>query len=218
MRIELEKASKRYRFDWIFSDLTFSFHQGKYYAVAGPNGSGKSTLLKVLSGQLTPSRGNIRYSNNEQTITRESVYQHISIAAPYVELIEEFSLGEMIDFHRQFKPFQNKRSTNELLKILELPKVKNREIRFFSSGMKQRVKLLLAILSQTTILLLDEPTTNLDQQGIQWYEHIMEQFAQNKIVIIASNVDRDFIRKDGIVNIMDYKKDRRKLEREKGGL
>jgi ABC-type multidrug transport system ATPase subunit len=178
---------------------------GKTYAVLGSNGSGKSTLLKLLSGYSTPSKGTINFLEDKQALSNDKIYLQIAYAAPYIELIEEFTLTEMLDFHRKFKPFQQNLTTENLIEILNFSKSKNKEIKYFSSGMKQRLKLVLAICSNTDLLLLDEPTTNLDDEGIAWYQMLIEKFTANRLVIVASNVKHDYHFCTQQLNIMDYK-------------
>lgn len=206
MDIKLKQLSKRYKFEWIFRGLDYHFEAGKTYAVLGPNGSGKSTLLKVLSGYSTPSKGNIDFLTDCKILPSDKVYHQISYAAPYIELIEEFTLTEMLDFHRRFKTFQEDLTTEELIEILNFLKSKHKEIKYFSSGMKQRLKLVLAICSNTDYLLLDEPTTNLDDEGVQWYQGLIKRFVKNRLVIVASNVKHDYHFCTNQLNILDYKK------------
>jgi ABC-type multidrug transport system ATPase subunit len=206
MDIKLKQLSKRYKFEWIFRGLDYHFEMGKTYAVLGPNGSGKSTLLKVLSGYSTPSKGKIDFVEGDKILATDKIYPEISYAAPYIELIEEFTLTEMIDFHSRFKSFQQNINTEQLIEILSFFKSKNKEIKYFSSGMKQRLKLVLAICSATDLLLLDEPTTNLDDEGVAWYQMLIEKFTANRLVIVASNVKHDYHFCTQQLNIMDYKK------------
>ena len=205
MKIELENVSKRYRLEWIFKKVNLSFLPNEQYAITGPNGSGKSTLLKVLSGHLSPSKGKIRFFDQEKPIDANEVYLQVSYAAPYIELLEEFTLTEAIDLHGKFKSFVNQLQTKDLIDILGFQKSKNKPIRHFSSGMKQRLKLVLSICSDTALLLLDEPTTNLDAQGINWYRQLIDTYAKERLVVIASNVDVDFDFCQHQVNILDYK-------------
>lgn len=205
-KIELEGAGKRYKREWIFKDLNYAFHNGSRYALLGPNGSGKSTLMKVLSGHLTPSKGRIVfYDAQSKALEPDQVYQSVAYAAPYIELIEEFTLEEAIRFHAGLKPFQDSLSTKRLYDLLSLPKARQKEIRFFSSGMKQRVKLALAICSNAPILLLDEPATNLDVQGVAWYKKLIAEFAADRLVIIASNDPHDAEFCPIHLSILDYK-------------
>jgi ABC-type multidrug transport system ATPase subunit len=189
--IQLTNAGKRFRFDWIFKDLNYQFHTGPAYALQGPNGSGKSTLMKVLSGHLSLSKGQIAFTENDRKIDGDAVYQKISFAAPYIELIEEFTLEEALRFHSRLKPLLPEYSPEGLYELLELPRTRLKEIRYFSSGMKQRVKLALAICSDTPVLLLDEPSTNLDANAIRWFKTLLERHSGERLVVIASNDPAD---------------------------
>lgn len=142
--IVLDAAAKRYQQDWIFRNLSYRFESGKRYALLGPNGSGKSTLLKALSGNLTLSKGTVHFFVGEKKIPDAETYRYVSLAAPYVELIEELTLDEALRFHAALKPLLPGLRHSDLREILRLPRAANKEIRFFSSGMKQRVKLALA--------------------------------------------------------------------------
>lgn len=206
MTIQLQSAGKRYRLDWIFRGLDFSFEKGQRYAVLGPNGSGKSTFLKVLSGHLSLSKGAILFENQRKKVEPDEVYRHISYAAPYIELIEEFTLEEALKFHASLKPLLPNFSPAKLYDLLALPRARSKEIRFFSSGMKQRVKLALAVCSDTPVLLLDEPATNLDVQGVDWYKNLVAEYAADRLVVIASNDPHDAEFCPVHLNILDYKK------------
>ena len=204
--IELNNIGKRFRYEWIFKNITHSFESGKSYALLGPNGSGKSTLMKILSGHLTPSDGQITFLHNGKKIDGDDVYQLISYSAPYIDVIEEMTLTEMIVFHSKFKPLRKALIINDLIRILNFKNAADKEIRFFSSGMKQRLKLALSICSDTPILLLDEPTTNLDAQGVAWYQDLMQQFSdKDRLVIVASNIEHDYDFCEEKLNILDYK-------------
>lgn len=204
-QIELTGAGKRYRMDWIFRDLDWTFQSGERTAILGPNGSGKSTLLKVLSGHLTPSKGRVAFLLDGKAIETDLLYRSISYAAPYIELIEEFTLEEALIFHTKLKPLLPGFTADSLYDLLQLPKARHKEIRHFSSGMKQRVKLALAICSDTPILLLDEPATNLDTQGIDWYKSLIQSHAAQRLVVIASNDPHDAEFCSTHLSIMDYK-------------
>lgn len=205
MIIRLQNTGKRYRLEWIFRGIDYDMHTPGRYAVLGPNGSGKSTLLKVLSGHLSPSKGRIIFELNGKILEPDVVYRSVSYAAPYIELIEEFTLEEALKFHAGLKPMLPDMTPARLYDILALPRARSKEIRFFSSGMKQRVKLALAICCNTPVLLLDEPATNLDVQGVEWYKNLISQFAENRLVVIASNDPHDAEFCPVHLNIMDYK-------------
>jgi ABC-2 type transport system ATP-binding protein len=203
--IKLEGVGKRFKAEWILKKLDVTFQKGQHYAITGPNGSGKSTLLKILSGHLSPTRGNVSFFHNDQAIETSQIYTYLAFAAPYIDLIEEFTLLEALHFHQRFQPFLNGLQPDDLVEILNFKKSRNKEVRFFSSGMKQRLKLVLALCSATSLLLLDEPTTNLDQQGMEWYRHLIDQYVGDRTLIIASNVAIDFDFCPNKVNILDYK-------------
>ena len=206
-QVILEGVGKRFRYEWIFRDISMTFDSGKIYALLGSNGSGKSTLMKILSGHLSPSKGHISFQVNDKTQDEDNIFKHISYAAPYIELIEELTLTEMIQFHIKFKPLSKSLKINDLINILGFEKSQNKEIRYFSSGMKQRLKLALAICSDSPILLLDEPTTNLDAQGIAWYRQLISRFTEGgaRLTIVASNIEHDYDFCEEKINIEDYK-------------
>jgi len=191
-RITLENIGRRFNRDWIFRGIDYNFVSGNTYAILGPNGSGKSTFLQILNGSLSPSAGKIGYFHQEKVVEVEDVFQQLSLAAPYLELIEEFSMEEMIDFHFKFKPYGTAAGKDEVIDLLALAGAKNKQIKYFSSGMKQRLKLILAFCSDTALLMLDEPTSNLDTQGVDWYLGLVERFAVNRLTVICSNQEHEY--------------------------
>lgn len=203
--IQLTGAGKRFRFEWILRGITQQFESGQRWAILGPNGSGKSTLLKMLSGHLTPSKGKAVFLENDRPIDAEEVWKLVSYCAPYIELIEEMTLREIFEFHYKMKPFVGGLSANELLKLTGLEKAADKELKFFSSGMKQRAKLAMAICSETPILLIDEPTTNLDVEAVRWYHHLLDQFAGDRLVVVASNEPADVVHCTHQLKVLDYK-------------
>ena len=205
MTIDLKGAGRRFNQEWIFRNFSYQFKMGEKYAILGPNGSGKSTLLSVILGNLSPSEGTIDYQNEGKAIREDEIYQYISFAAPYLDLIEEFSLQETIDFHFQFKGFQEGMDAAQVLHRLGLAKSQDKPLKYFSSGMKQRTKLALACCSDTPILLLDEPTSNLDVQGINWYHQLIGDYAQNRLVVVCSNQEVEYSFCDHFIQVTDYK-------------
>lgn len=206
MTISLSDAGKRYNRDWIFRHLTYQFEAGKSYAITGPNGSGKSTLLQVLSGNTMTNEGKIEWQLNGKVLADEKVYNHVSICAPYLELIEEMTLSEFLLFHSSFKPFLSGISMADIVDITGLAKAVNKQIRYYSSGMKQRVKLAQCIFSDTSLVLLDEPCTNLDAAGIELYHRLIATYCQNRMVVVSSNDEVEFSFCQAIINISDYKR------------
>lgn len=155
--------------------------------VLGANGSGKSTLIQILSGAVLPSAGNLKWTYQGKSIDPDEIYRFVSIAAPYLDLIEDYSLRELLDFHFSLKPLIGQINKSELIELSTLQAAADRPLRYYSSGMKQRVKLLLALCSDTPLVLLDEPLSNLDARGSDWYELLIERFAGERIILVASN-------------------------------
>ncbi|HTN20586.1 MAG TPA: ATP-binding cassette domain-containing protein [Pelobium sp.] len=205
MKITLSKIGRRFNREWIFRNIDYTFETGKSYAILGINGSGKSTLLQVISGALSQSEGIISYQNNDKQIEIDQVFQYLALAAPYLELIEEFTLTEVLDFHFEFKTRRDNLSNKELIALLNMEGSKNKQLKYFSSGMKQRVKLILAFCADTPILLLDEPTSNLDEQGVSWYHSLIQKFTANRLVIVCSNQNHEYEFCQNRLHISDYK-------------
>lgn len=205
MQITLENLGRRFNKEWIFKDVNYVFSQGQQYAILGPNGSGKSTLLSVLLGNLTPSEGKIIY-HEQKEILPENIFNFISLAAPYLDLIEEFTLKETIDFHFKFKKYQHGFNAAAVVDLLALSKAEDKPLKYFSSGMKQRTKLALAFCTDTPILVLDEPTSNLDNQGTDWYLSLIEKFSKDRLVLVGSNQAYEYDFCQHHLNILDYKK------------
>lgn len=192
--IRLNQIGRRFNRDWIFRQIDYRFVSGERYAILGPNGSGKSTLLKVITGSLTPSEGTISYFSGpgHSEIPVEQFYQHMTVAAPYMELIEEFSLREMLRFHFRNKEFLPGFDQGSLAARIGLSSSMDKPLRFFSSGMKQRVRLALACGSSSDVLLLDEPISNLDHQAIDWYHQLLEDTIGERVLIICSNQPEEY--------------------------
>ncbi len=206
MNITLHNIGRRYNREWIFRHLDYTFSLDTSYAILGPNGSGKSTLMKVISGALSPSEGTLKYELDGKDLDLDKCHSQISLAAPYVDLIEEFTLDELLTFHFKFKPLLAGFTIPKLKEILGFQEaVYQKEIKNFSSGMKQRVKLILACCSQASVLFLDEPTSNLDKEGEKWYLNLVELTNKNRIIIIGSNQEHEYSFCQEFIQIMDYK-------------
>lgn len=205
MKIELENIGRRFNREWVFREVDYQFFQGESYAILGANGSGKSTFLQILSGSLSPSTGKVNYSLGGKAIEDDGVYNHLSLAAPYLELIEEFTLRELITYHFRFKKLSDGWDTQQVIELLGLETSSDKEIRYFSSGMKQRTKLVLACCANTPMLFLDEPTSNLDNQGIDWYHQLVKDFSRNRLVIVCSNQEHEYNFCSKQLQIQDYK-------------
>ena len=205
MTISLSDAGKRYNRDWIYRHFTYTFEKGNAYAITGPNGSGKSTLLQSLSGSQLISEGTIDWTLEGKKTDPEQVYRHVSICAPYLDVIEEMTLTEFLDFHRGFKSFLPGLQTRDIIALVGLEKAVNKQIRYYSSGMKQRVKLAQCILSDTALVLLDEPCTNLDATGIALYHSLIRDYGNDRLIVVSSNDETEYRFCNQRINISDYK-------------
>lgn len=205
MTIRLSDTGKRYNREWIFRHANLQFQSPGSYAITGPNGSGKSTLLQTIGGLLQPNEGSISFSSGEKGIGSEAVYRHTSFCAPYLDLPEEMTLEEFLRFHSQFKPFAEGLTIKSIIEITGLQKASAKQIRNFSSGMKQRVKLAQAILSATDLILLDEPCTNLDMAGIELYHSLIEHYGRNRLIIVSSNDEVEYRFCDTVISMSALK-------------
>lgn len=205
MKINLEHIGRRFNREWIFRDVNYVFESGNSYAILGANGAGKSTILQVISGSLSSSEGTISYKKDSVLLNPENVFEHLSMSAPYLELIEELTLRELIDFHFRFKKYRSGLNRDLMIDLMGLKHSEHKAIKNFSSGMKQRVKLALAFCSDTEMILLDEPASNLDQQGLEWYLSLVEKYTEDRILIICSNQLPEYSFCKNQLNVADYK-------------
>ena len=205
MKVSLTDAGKRFNRDWIFRHLNYTFEKGNSYAIVGPNGSGKSTLLQVLSGVMQINEGNVLWSIVNGPLSNEKVHNYVSICAPYLEVIEEMNLKEFLEFHNHFKPFLPSLTSENIVAMIGLGQAIHKQIRYYSSGMKQRVKLAQAIFSDTVFVLLDEPCTNLDTAGIELYNYLIDQYCKDRLVIVSSNDETEYRFCTQRINMTDYK-------------
>ena len=199
--IQLSDVSKKFGSEWIFKGITTTFDSAKSYAITGPNGSGKSTLLKVIAGIVTPNRGETQWKIDHKIVTADTLYKYIAFCAPYLELPEELNLIELLKFHQRLRPLTI--SENDFISALQIEPTK--EIRLYSSGMKQRLKLALTFYSESAILLLDEPTATLDETWAAWYLAEVKKQLQQKLVIICSNEKAEYDFCNEVINLQTFK-------------
>ncbi len=208
MLIDATGLGKRYQRDWIFRGLTRAFRPGSATAVLGPNGAGKSTLLNTLSGQLLPTEGALAYARAGRPVPVEELPRHLAYAAPYLDLLEELTLMELLRFHTRFKPLRPGVSLDGLVEIMYLEGARQRLVREFSSGMKQRLKLGLALYADAPLLLLDEPTTNLDATGAAWFQEHVRATCAGRTVLLSSNVPAEYAFCDEELVVTDFQPQR----------
>lgn len=209
MDVEFHAIGKKFQKNWVFKDLDYKLESSKAYAITGPNGSGKSTLLQITSGIIPPTKGDISYEilENEKKIpiSADNIYKYLGFASPYMQLIEEYSLAELLKFHFSFKKATGNISQEEIIEKMYLTDAKHKLIKNFSSGMKQRLKLGLCFYTENRLLLLDEPTTNLDEKGIDWYMQEVTKLVNKKLIVISSNIRREYEFCHEIIDLLDFK-------------
>jgi ABC-type multidrug transport system ATPase subunit len=226
MKITLIDAGKRFNRDWIFRHLSYEFIPGNQYAIIGPNGSGKSTLLQSIAGAIAISEGAIHYAasaapalagpasssalmasspSSPVRVPHDQAYRFLSLAAPYLSPIEEMTVTEFLDFHKIFKPFLPGLTTSDIIRTVGLESAAHKQIRYYSSGMRQRVRLAQAFFSDTPVILLDEPCTNLDTDGIDLYRGLVQTYAAGRMLVVSSNDAQEYDFCAERINIMGYK-------------
>jgi ABC-type multidrug transport system ATPase subunit len=205
MKIDLVNVSKRYNREWIFRNLTFRFQANKHYAITGPNGSGKSTLLQIIGGSTTHNDGKIIYEQDDKHIAGENLFKQVAFAAPYLDLVEEMTLTEFFNFHERMKSWLPALDTQRIIHLLSLDAASHKQLRYFSSGMKQRVKLAQAIFSNVPAVLLDEPVTNLDDEGILLYNSLIKNYCKDRLVIVSSNDKNEYFFCEEIIDMRNFK-------------
>ncbi|MCR9252225.1 MAG: ABC transporter ATP-binding protein [bacterium] len=205
MDISAENITKRFENEWIVKDFSHNFENGSKTAIIGQNGSGKSTLLKIIAGIMLPNKGKIEYRVDKKVISAEEVYKKISFCSPAQELIEEFTLEEILKFHFKFrKPILNY-NVQDIIELTYFKGNKNKLVKNFSSGMKQRLKLGLALFTESSVILLDEPTTNMDETGISWYQETILKLLNDRSVIISSNQNQEYEFCESHISMQDFK-------------
>jgi ABC-type multidrug transport system ATPase subunit len=209
MQIILDNVSKRYGYEWIFRNIDYTINEGDKIAVIGPNGSGKSTLIRLLLGANEPSTGKINYRISTQEIKAIDINDKFSFTGPYMDLVTNFTLSEIVKFHFSFRKIIDGMNPKEISNIALLEKSKNKEISKFSSGMQQRLKLSLALCSDSACVILDEPTTNLDEPSKVWFEELLEKYLLGRTLIIATNESRDSSLCSRTLNIAEFKSKKR---------
>jgi ABC-type multidrug transport system ATPase subunit len=205
MKIKLSNAGKRYNREWIFRKADLEFDSTNSYAITGPNGSGKSTLLQCIGGMLELSEGEMEYHLNGQFLPKENAFSQVSFSAPYMELIEEMSLKEFFSFHAQFKPLLPGFTIEKIISELALENAADKQIRYYSSGMKQRVKLGQSVFFQSAIVLFDEPCSNLDAKGIELYHALVKNYCNLRLVIVCSNDEVEYSFCNVVIKMSDIK-------------
>jgi ABC-type multidrug transport system ATPase subunit len=205
MKIIATGVEKKFRKEWIFKKFNGTFSAGSAYALLGPNGSGKSTLLKILAQFSLPTNGQVVFQQADGSgVAADEAHRYIAYAAPYVELIEEFTLAELILFLQKLDFLSSELTVDSIEKYMDLSPGKAKLIKNYSSGMRQKIKLAIALLSPRPILCLDEPTSNLDDQAKQWFIKKLQE-NRSRLILIASNEAIEISLCDQHIAIADFK-------------
>ncbi|MBK9274370.1 MAG: ABC transporter ATP-binding protein [Flavobacteriales bacterium] len=187
MEVALRSVTRSFGREVVFRGVDHVFAPGSRTALLGPNGSGKSTLLQVIGGALSATSGTVTHQLNGRAIDPGSVYRHVAFATPYLGLYEDLSLRDTLAFHRRFKPFRPGLTDSNVARAALLDQELDKPVRQFSSGMKQRLKLVLAVMSDVPLLLLDEHTSNLDARGTAWSVDLLREHLDGRTLVVASN-------------------------------
>ncbi len=205
MQIQLNNISKRFKKHWIFKSINQEFIGPRNYGIIGDNGGGKSTLLKTIAGITSPTEGNLQYINSGKIIHLNNLFPFLAIVAPYMDLPNELSLKELFKFQQKFKKYHSNTNESIFFSSIQLENKEDEIVKNLSSGMKQRLKLGLALLSKSAVVLLDEPCSNLDKKGRELYKELLSK-SKDKLIIIASNSNEDELFEcETILNINDFK-------------
>jgi len=205
VQITLNNIGKRYGLSWVFKGVDWQLIPGEKAAITGHNGSGKSTLLKIISGGLIPTKGTVNYSLTRQNAGVEDIIGQFVFVAPYIELVEEMTLAEHLRFHFKFLPVVQQVNMAQIILEAGLEGQEDKMVCHFSSGMKQRLKLAMAIFSDVPLLVLDEPTANLDESGVKTYQDIVSRYAKDKTIIVGSNQPHEYSFCTNILDITRFK-------------
>lgn len=205
MKINITELSKRYLLTWVFKNISYEFKGPGIYALLGANGSGKSTLMRIIAGIQNPSKGTCNFELNGKVIAPEDVYKYIVYCAPAMEIIEEMTLIEFLEFHFSFKKPINGLSIDEMMELMQLKNHRDQLILEFSSGMKQRIKLAQAFFSDCPFVFVDEPCSNLDTNGVNLYQDWLHKFSKDRIIIVGSNDPREYPGALGTIDLMEFK-------------
>lgn len=187
VHISLTGAGKRFNRDWIFRKWDAEFTHVHSYVILGGNGSGKSTALRTLLGYAPLSEGKLTYRMDGADLPFAKAYRTMSFCSPYLELYEELTVKEMARFHFSLKAARPGIDPSDISDLIQLSSAADRPVKHLSSGMKQRLRLGLALFSDTAVVFLDEPTSNLDRRGVHWYRDTVEHTIDQRLFIVASN-------------------------------
>lgn len=204
--LKLDSLTKIFGRRLVFDKLTYEFSAGKVYGISGPNGSGKSTLAKIIAGIITPTSGRVLHNLDERVLKTEELHNHIGFVSPYLLLYDEFTASENLLHFSKIRGIEfDTKKGDELLNRFDIYNRRNDYVKTYSSGMKQRLKFVFAFLHKPELIILDEPTSNLDNKGKDAVYSIVNDESAGRIIIIASNEDADLSRCNEVIYLENYK-------------
>jgi heme exporter protein A len=190
----------------IFKNISFKLNLSTIFGISGPNGSGKSTLVKIIANIISPSAGRIIHNLNGSEIKPGKLHNHIGLVSPYLVLYDEFTAYENLNYFSEIRGISfNKERVDSLLNKFLLFNRRNDLVKTYSSGMKQRLKFIFALMHSPQLIILDEPTSNIDDEGKEVVYELVKEEGNKNIVIIASNEKSDLSLCSEIIDLNDYK-------------
>lgn len=205
--VELNNLIKYFGRRLIFDGINFSFKSRNIYGISGPNGSGKSTLVKIIADLISPTRGKVEHKFGEKIIEPEDLHNYLGFVSPYLFLYDEFTAEENLNYSANIRGIKfNQDRSDYLLRELKLFDRRNDLVRGYSSGMKQRLKFIFALLHEPQLIILDEPTSNLDNPGKEIVYRIITEESKKNLVVIASNEDSDLSLCTEVIELEKFKK------------
>jgi heme exporter protein A len=203
-----DNLSRTFSGKTVFKNLNFNISNSRSLLITGRNGSGKSTLIKIIAGIIHSSKGKVLIKENNVEVKKENWFKKIGFASPYLNLYDELTGYENLDFFFRLKSLGEDKPDGKIdfiLKKVSLYEKRNEQVKNYSSGMKQRLKLAFAIMNEPGILLLDEPRTNLDKEGVELIHRISKEQKEKGILIIATNDEEDKEHYENFLNMEDYR-------------
>jgi len=194
IRIVFSDVAKRFDERVIFRSISGEVSPGEVLTITGPNGSGKSTLVAILCGLLRPTRGTISYLREDgEQIDRPDWRFELGVVAPSMAVYEELDAMENLRFFARVRGMGHANDRcRACLERVGLDPDRRTVARGFSTGMLQRLKIAQAMLHEPSVLLLDEPGSNLDPSGRDWLERwVRETVESDRTLVLATNDERE---------------------------
>ncbi len=209
MSIKINNLTKKYGSQIALDSISFEVNQGEIVGFLGPNGAGKSTTMKILTGYISGNEGDVKIMGLDIKTHGLEIKKNVGYLPEHNPLYLEMNVKEFLNFIGELygiKAEKLKKRIIEILDLVGLTNEQNKKIKELSKGFRQRVGLAQALIHDPKVLILDEPTSNFDHEAKTWYHKMLEQYSQDRTIIIASNETFDFWKADGFLNIPEYQK------------